>query len=537
MSDVNAANPKAGGKRDRFLRRFQKDKPANPALSLPGHNPTSTSSSPSGSLSVPNPELSPSNLQNPSSVTNQRLTSDGSFSSGSGMLPGNGNEQRPAEPLDLSVLSIEDPNRSTVCTPTTSIIPPDRLSSGLAVTSSHPSNTSPQTQNTPSAPASTQSSLGTSTALSSQKTLWDLAANYLDPEEKAFVQDLVAVPASSHSDFQTILKAVQDKRLKCVEERWKVTFHGHEVVLSNVADRVCVWLNKFKQIGDIAVNADPVHAGLPWAGVRLLLQVRLFLSYTPIYFPYSAALLSHFMKTSNLIANVLTHLKVAISGKDETSALLLGLDKILYLINRCKIYEVLYMHRPQPNDDGEALAFKNLTSALIELYTIILQFLAKANRTFEKSTTHRTLSAFLNPEDVANLEKKCNSSEKRVEIEVGNCERYCQRHAHSEQFQKLMSLLQVLEGQNKVLGGLNDTVNFLSSRVRNEYQNKILSWVSNIQFEKFHKSAKDGRTAHTAEWLLQHKEFKKWSSSDESKILWLHGIRKSSLMSLIIGSI
>ncbi len=33
------------------------------------------------------------------------------------------------------------------------------------------------------------------------------------------------------------------------------------------------WLDKFKQVGDVAVNFDPQHAALPWAGIRLLLEV------------------------------------------------------------------------------------------------------------------------------------------------------------------------------------------------------------------------------------------------------------------------
>ena len=33
-------------------------------------------------------------------------------------------------------------------------------------------------------------------------------------------------------------------------------------------------MQKFKEIGDIAVQHDPVHASLPWADVRLLLEVR-----------------------------------------------------------------------------------------------------------------------------------------------------------------------------------------------------------------------------------------------------------------------
>ncbi len=80
--------------------------------------------------------------------------------------------------------------------------------------------------------------------------------------------------ADSSHNLQVILKAVQEKKKKCEEGRWTATFKGHEIALSDVADRVCTWLEKFKQIGDIVVNVDPLHAGVPWAGVRLLLQVR-----------------------------------------------------------------------------------------------------------------------------------------------------------------------------------------------------------------------------------------------------------------------
>jgi hypothetical protein len=232
-----------------------------------------------------------------------------------------------------------------------------------------------------------------------------------------------------------------------------------------------------------------------------------------------------------LIANFLTPKKIAISEKEQIGALLLGLNKMLYLIDRCRIYEILYIYRLQPKDSEAALALKNLTSALVELYAIILRFLAKANGIFGKSTAHRSLSAFLNLADVVDLEKKCHSSEERVEIEAGNCERYGHHHAQSEQFQNLMKLLQELEDQNKLLCGLKGTVDTLSSRAKSKDQAKILSWVSEIQFRKIHDLAKEGRTADTGEWLLEHKEFKNWSSSDESRILWLHGIRKSSLIS------
>lgn len=35
-----------------------------------------------------------------------------------------------------------------------------------------------------------------------------------------------------------------------------------------------VWVNKFKEVVDVAIQYDPVHAALPWAAVRFLLQVK-----------------------------------------------------------------------------------------------------------------------------------------------------------------------------------------------------------------------------------------------------------------------
>lgn len=43
------------------------------------------------------------------------------------------------------------------------------------------------------------------------------------------------------------------------------------VVLEEV-DKIVAWLDRFKDVGDLAVNADPVHVELPWVGVRLSCQ-------------------------------------------------------------------------------------------------------------------------------------------------------------------------------------------------------------------------------------------------------------------------
>ena len=42
------------------------------------------------------------------------------------------------------------------------------------------------------------------------------------------------------------------------------------------ADKVVGWLNRFTAVGDVVANVDPVHMGLPWAGIRLLLEVKAY---------------------------------------------------------------------------------------------------------------------------------------------------------------------------------------------------------------------------------------------------------------------
>jgi len=56
--------------------------------------------------------------------------------------------------------------------------------------------------------------------------------------------------------------------------RLKLKWGDKEIDMQETADRLVGWITKFKEVGDIAVQYDPVHAALPWAGVRFILLVR-----------------------------------------------------------------------------------------------------------------------------------------------------------------------------------------------------------------------------------------------------------------------
>jgi hypothetical protein len=75
------------------------------------------------------------------------------------------------------------------------------------------------------------------------------------------------------SALEEALNAAREKQKVCESKRWTFTVGKHSMRLWDEADKVILWLDRFKQVGDIAVNVDPIHAGLSWAGIRLLLEV------------------------------------------------------------------------------------------------------------------------------------------------------------------------------------------------------------------------------------------------------------------------
>lgn len=102
--------------------------------------------------------------------------------------------------------------------------------------------------------------------------LWAAALRKLSDTDRA-------VLANDTSDskleiLEDMRSIVEGKRDECLSRGIKIRIRDREVKLRDVTDKIIRWLDKFKEIGDVAVNFDPIHAALPWAGIRFLLQVR-----------------------------------------------------------------------------------------------------------------------------------------------------------------------------------------------------------------------------------------------------------------------
>ncbi|PMD66208.1 uncharacterized protein K444DRAFT_166202 [Hyaloscypha bicolor E] len=71
-----------------------------------------------------------------------------------------------------------------------------------------------------------------------------------------------------------VLQVTEQSKQECIKKRWRYTRKsGETVIFVDLFSKIVKWIDLFKQVGDAAVQYDPVHAALPWAGIRFLLQI------------------------------------------------------------------------------------------------------------------------------------------------------------------------------------------------------------------------------------------------------------------------
>ena len=101
--------------------------------------------------------------------------------------------------------------------------------------------------------------------------LWDNAFEALKEKDKL---NFDFQRADKRALLVDVLEEVQLKKQDCLARRLKYKrSNGDSVHLYDVCEKIVKWVNKFKEVGDVAVQYDPGHAALPWAAIRFLLQV------------------------------------------------------------------------------------------------------------------------------------------------------------------------------------------------------------------------------------------------------------------------
>ena len=213
--------------------------------------------------------------------------------------------------------------------------------------------------------------------------------------------------------------------------------------------------------------------------------------------------------------------------RDQMAALLMSVEKITSITNRCTIYEKLFRSEIV---SGQVL--ENLYTALVKLYAAVLRVMALAYKLFKKNTATRATHALFNPDDVSNVFAECQRLEVQVEMEAQNCERQRKQDVDARLLNSICSLQKLLEVFQKPILRTDDRVLAFLENVGQREHLEILKWISNVQYGSHHSTVKERRIKSTCEWLLRHKLYLEWQDTSSSTILWLYGTRRFSMFTM-----
>jgi hypothetical protein len=139
----------------------------------------------------------------------------------------------------------------------------DRLTRGLRglFKSSEAPKDQPSKKTKEKNTGNSQTNPSTATSIVKAQSLWSTAfdSNELDDQERETLKVI---------DFQVNADESVSKARSSAENLLKDKKENAPKI-----EKLLNWMDRFKEIGDIVVQFDPVHAALPWAAVRLLLKV------------------------------------------------------------------------------------------------------------------------------------------------------------------------------------------------------------------------------------------------------------------------
>ena len=259
-----------------------------------------------------------------------------------------------------------------------------------------------------------------------------------------------------------------------------------------MVDKIAVWVGKFIQVGDAAVQYDPTHAALPWAAVRFLLQITF-----------------NDVQTIGTVAE--------------------GVETVSRLIARYAIFEVAYL---RSNSHTPSVTQERLSEALIVLYSAILRYLAKAGRCYNQPTAERLAKSIVRPADTVQRHLELILKEEMavhkladiMQAEMISALTKNVNSLHDDATNKIEGLEEMMKAFDNPLVRTVGTLQDLQDQLKAEERRGLLTWLSRIPYREHHDMAYRDVLPDTDLWLLQKAESLSWRTSSSSSILWLHGI-------------
>ena len=345
--------------------------------------------------------------------------------------------------------------------------------------------------------------------------------------------------------LQAVCSEAEAREDEVERKQWKVKVpgkNGKEVKLRDIYGVIVSSAQRFRDVGDIAIQADPGHAAIPWAIVRFCLTA-------------------------------------AINKHEMYGIMMQGLETVTNLITHYIVIERVFVDE----DDDNARAVKN---SLLALYTAILDFLLAARDYFPplhpsdddkhwfrhkvasgagrvKSTfkcldgsVHASVKDLLTKVSNTknNVDADANHAYATMNIQVldgfGKTQKQILRQledsgfALEEQDRRLRVILKEFQAPVDLLDGkLSEMYEQMESSQNQAQLRRVLDWLSPAAHESKRKtyhaslSSSHHRLPSSGRWFLEDPEYLRWQNSSDSSAAWLSGTSgtgKTTLLSIVI---
>ena len=308
---------------------------------------------------------------------------------------------------------------------------------------------------------------------------------------------------------------------------------GKKVKLRDVYGGILSFAMKFRDVGDIAIQASPPQAALPWAIVRLCLTA-------------------------------------AFNKHEFYGVIIQGLEMVASIVSHYIVIERVFV-------GVDSINARAVRKSLLELYAAVLQFLREALKFFpppekadeEKGYVRRKFSSGVDKvrrtfrnldvsyqEAVKNILDKVSKGKDSVDSDAD--------HAYAEMnfsaFDKIGKQLDAMgyaeaernrrldvlrEEFDRQLESIDYKVSEMYDSMKESQQEsnvrQVLDWLSPaVQDQRrktSHQILKSRRLPSSGSWLLEDKEYLQWQDSEKSSIAWVRGTSgtgKTMLLSLIV---
>ena len=334
---------------------------------------------------------------------------------------------------------------------------------------------------------------------------------------------------------QTVVKEAGDRQKDSTAKEHQIEIpgkSGKKVKLRDVYGGILSFAMKFRDVGDIAIQASPPQAALPWAIVRLCLTA-------------------------------------AFNKHEFYGVIIQGLEMVSSIVSHYIVIERVFVGLESDN----APAVRN---SLLALYAAVLQFLREAVKFFpppekvdEKGYVRRKLASGVDKvrRTFKNLDVTYQDSVKDILNQVSKAKDSVDKdadHAYAEMnidaFDKIGKQLDAMgyaeaernrrldvlrEEFDRQLESIDYKVSEMYDSMKESQQEsnvrQVLDWLSPAVHDQkrktFHQSKRNCRLPSSGLWLLQDKEYLQWQDSEESSIAWIRGTSgtgKTMLLSQIV---